>query len=95
MALLQTQVTLNATTATKLAQARTARKGLLIKNQDAAIIVTVGGSTVAASGNLGGYQLKTNDSLQLTDMSATIQSEEWWAIAASGTPIVDVIEQIY
>ncbi|HEV2036888.1 MAG TPA: hypothetical protein VGU71_22280 [Candidatus Dormibacteraeota bacterium] len=95
MALLQTQVTLNAVTATKLCQARTGRKGLIIKNQDAAIVVTLGGSSVAVSGNAGGYQLKTNDSLQLTDMSASIQSEEWWAIGASGAPIVDVIEQIY
>jgi hypothetical protein len=94
MALLQSQITLTAGVAQKMCQARTARRGLIIKNHDAANPLELGGSTVTATGAAGGYQLKSNDSLVLTDNNATIQCEEWWAISAAGG-VVSVVEQIY
>jgi pyruvoyl-dependent arginine decarboxylase (PvlArgDC) len=95
MALLQTQLTTNITTAVKLAQARNGRRGLIIENHDTTNAVVLGGSSVAITGTAGGIQLKPGTILQLVDSNSTIQSEEWWAIAAVGTPIVGVVEQIY
>lgn len=95
MALIQTQIMLNAVTASKLCAARTGRKSLIIKNHDAAIVVTIGSSSVTATGATGGVQLKANDQLTLADPLSTLPQEEFWAIAASGTPIVGVIEQLY
>jgi len=94
MALLQTQITLTAGVPQKMCGPRTSRRGLIIKNHDAANPLELGGATVTATGGTGGLQLKANDVLTLVDFNSTIQGEEWWAVSAAGG-IVSVVEQIY
>lgn len=94
MALLQSQITLTAGVPQKMCGPRTSRRGLIIKNHDAANPLELGGSTVTATGAAGGLQLKPNDVLTLVDFNSTIQGEEWWAVSAAGG-IVSVVEQIY
>lgn len=59
-----------------------------ITNQDAAISVFLGDSTVTNSGGTAGYELKAGKTITL---HLTNADEVVYAIAASGTPRVDVI----
>lgn len=94
MSILTTQITTGAT-AQKLCAGRSSRRGLIIKNHDATNAVLIGNSAVAATGvTNGGLQLAAGATLQLTDFNASIQQDEFWAVAAAGTPIVSVLEHI-
>ncbi len=92
MALAQTQVTTNITTAAKLVMGQTRRRGIVIKNTDATNNAVIGSSTVTAAGATGGLILKPNDSF--TAFEGPMAQEEWWAIAAVGTPIISVVESL-
>lgn len=71
------------TTAATLVAARATRRGVLIKNLDAAIKVYVGPATVTAA---NGMELKAGESF-VVDWTGLIQ-----VIAASGTPAVAYLE---
>lgn len=90
MALRQTQITTGAS-AMKLVGPDTRRRALLISNHDATNAVVLGGSGVAATGiGAGGAQLQKASVLPIIE--GLMAQEEWWAIAAAGTPIVGVVE---
>ena len=74
------------TSSEKIVSAFNGARRVKIKNLDASIVVYVGTTTAVASTN--GWGLKTNDVLELDDVAG-----ELWAIAASGTPSIAIIEQ--
>ena len=76
------------TTAEKVVNtARTARK-VTLKNCDGSIIIYVGKDDTVTSST--GYPLKTNDVIEFDNHLG-----ELYAIAASGTPSIAIIEQTY
>jgi hypothetical protein len=92
MALRQTQITTGAA-AMKLVGPDTRRRALLISNHDATNAVVLGGSTVTATGiGTGGAQLKAATTFPIIE--GLMAQEEWWAVAAAGTPIVGVVETL-
>lgn len=74
------------TSAEKIVDAHNGMRRVIVKNHDAAIAVYVGADSGVTSAN--GYQLKTNESVTLENVTG-----ELWAIAASGTPSIGIIEQ--
>lgn len=77
------QVTASTSAAT-LAIARATRRGLLIRNTDAAITVYIGPATVT-SGN--GFPILAGESLPVTWVGL------WQVIAASGSPVVAIADE--
>ncbi len=59
-------------------------EGILIYNDDASIVVYVGGPTVDTS---NGIPIAAGGSLSLDVVSA----EQVWAVAASGTPVIRIL----
>lgn len=72
------------TSATKIANARATRTGILIRNMDESISVYVGPSGVTST---TGMLIQAGESLPASWVG------EWYAIAASGTPRVSVIDE--
>ena len=66
-----------------LAIARSTRRGLLIRNTDAAITVYISTGTASTSS----FPLKAGESVPVTCVSA------WNVIAASGTPNVAIVDE--
>lgn len=81
-----TNVTVQSSGATQLLSAAPHRKSAMLQNQGS-VTVFIGGGDVAISGPSRGYALFAGASF--TD-DAT--ADEWWAIAASSTAIVNVME---
>lgn len=73
------------TTAEKILSDRPTRKSALILNTDATISVYVGTNSSVSSSN--GFVIKAGASLSVT------AGIEWWAVAASGTPVIAIIEE--
>lgn len=80
-----TSQTAISTSATQVAAARATRTGLLIRNLDAAISIYIGPTSGVTSGN--GMLLKAGESVPVTAVGT------WYAIAASGTPTVAVLDE--
>ena len=74
------------TTAEKIVSARNTRRKLTVKNHDASIAVYLGTTDAVTSST--GLQLKTNEVFEIDGHTG-----ELWAIAASGTPSVGIVEQ--
>ena len=74
------------TNAEKIVSAFNGARSVKIKNLDASIVVYVGTTTAVASTN--GWALKANDVLELDDVAG-----ELWAVSASSTPSIAIIEQ--
>ena len=95
MSLAQTQITVPTANNTKLCGPRTSRRGLVLKNHDATNFVVIGGPSVTLTGAAGGVQLKPGDMWVIAgDATATLASEEFWAIASTGAVVVGVLEQV-
>ena len=72
------------TTAQKIASISAGRHRALIRNHDAALVVYVGGANVSTS---NGFLLDPKDAVPIYSKG------EIWAVAASGTPTVSVLEE--
>lgn len=73
------------TSATSIVASNSTRSGLVIKNIDSSIAVYIGTSNSVTSSN--GYALAAGESVALS-----ITTNQWYGIAASGTPRVAYIE---
>ena len=97
MPIVTKHVALNATTATALTTNRNSRTALYLRNQDSSILIRVGDSTVtkaatAATAGLGIPAGETLPILSSPQTGATGAQEAWYAIAESGTPVIEVCE---
>ena len=73
------------TTAEKIVSRSNTHRKLKVKNHDASIAVFIGTTDAVTSST--GYQLKTNEVFEIENHVG-----ELWAIAASGTPSVGIVE---
>lgn len=72
------------TTAEKIASISAGRHRVVVRNHDTAIAVYVGGADVSTS---NGFLLDPKDAIPIYSKG------EIWAVAASGTPTVSVLEE--
>jgi hypothetical protein len=82
----QTAPSVTSGAATQIAAKNPSRKSITIQNQGS-VTIFLGASNVSATGATTGYALFAG--LTLTDTAST---DEWWAISASTTTTLSVIE---
>lgn len=100
MPIVTKHITLNDTTAVALTTSRAGRTSLILRNQSStsAEIIRVGDSTVtkAASATTAGLGIPAGEYgppiLSSPQGGATGAQEAWYAIAESGTPVIEVCE---